>query len=287
MPLPESRWFRSVRGRSVAGAMAESLAEACPGRVMRCEKVLRGRTGRVLLVLDRISDPHNEAAAHRTAEALGVQHVWSVAPILASKKKRPAKRDAKSVAKGADGWLSLRRFETPSDCVSALRGDGWEIWCASDGPGSIPLSGSVPDCVAGAPKVAIVIGREADGVDAAFLDAAAQRTYVEMRGFTTSLNLSVATALILQRVFEWFPHWVGDLDESERDALRESWRHVIAKNDTAKRKLDKWLEAPDTIPDAKHAATATGDEDATVACGSWAPKKVQAQERAVVRGDTG
>ena len=83
----------------------------CPPRVIRCERVLRKRTKSVLLVLDRIHDPHNEAAVHRTAEALGVQHVWSVAPVLVDKKKRSAKRGAKTVAKGADAWLSLRRFD--------------------------------------------------------------------------------------------------------------------------------------------------------------------------------
>ena len=81
------------------------VTNQCPPRVVRCERVLRRRTKSVLLVLDRITDPHNEAAAHRCAEALGVQHVWTVATPLQPQKKR-AKRDTKSVAKGADGWLS-------------------------------------------------------------------------------------------------------------------------------------------------------------------------------------
>ena len=35
-----------------------------------------------------------------------------------------------------------------------------------------------------------------------------------MRGFTSALNLSVATALVLSRVFDWYPHFVGDLDDA-------------------------------------------------------------------------
>ena len=245
---------------------------SCPARVVRCEKVLRARTGRVLLVLDRIHDPHNEAAVHRTAEALGVQHVWSVAPVLVDKKKRSAKRGAKTVAKGADAWLSLRRFDDPEACVAALLADGWEIWCAADGAGALPLAAARPACVAAAPKVAVVVGREADGCDAAFLAAAARRVFVEMVGFTTSFNLSVATALILQRVFDWFPAWRGDLDRGERDALRDAWRPAIAKNDTAKRKLDAWLDAPETIRGA-------ASEAATVSCGSWAPKDFREREK--------
>ena len=83
------------------GPMQAEPSNQCPPRVVRCERVLRKRTKSVLLVLDRITDPHNEAAAHRCAEALGVQHVWTVAPPLQPVKKRP-KRDTKSVAKGAD-----------------------------------------------------------------------------------------------------------------------------------------------------------------------------------------
>ena len=136
-----------------------AATDQCPPRVIRCERVLRKRTKSVLLVLDRITDPHNEAAAHRCAEALGVQHVWTVAPPLQPQKKR-AKRDTKSVAKGADGWLSLQRFDNVASCVSALRVEGWDIWCAADGAGAVELSSDRPPDLSPA-KVAVVIGADA------------------------------------------------------------------------------------------------------------------------------
>ena len=249
----------------------------CPPRVIRCERVLRKRTKSVLLVLDRITDPHNEAAAHRCAEALGVQHVWTVAPPLQPVKKRP-KRDTKAVAKGADGWLSLQRFDNVASCVSALRVEGWDIWCAADGEGAVELGSDRPPDLTPA-KVAVVIGREADGCDAAFLAAAARRVYVPLRGFTSSLNLSVATALVLSRVFDWFPHFVGDLDESELRTLRDEWRPRIAPTPAARAQLGGWLDAPETIPRDDAAAAAAG-----VSCGSWAPRRIQEAERAAASG---
>lgn len=48
--------------------------------------------------------------------------------------------------------------------------------------------------------------------------------YLPTRGFTASLNLSVAAALILQRVIDWFPHFVGDLTPQEQAQVRSSWR---------------------------------------------------------------
>jgi len=249
----------------------------CPPRVVRCERVLRKRTKSVLLVLDRITDPHNEAAAHRCAEALGVQHVWTVAPPLQPVKKRP-KRDTKSVAKGADGWLSLQRFDNVASCVSALRVEGWDIWCAADGEGAVALGSERPPELTPA-KVAVVIGREADGCDAAFLAAATHRVYFPLRGFTSSLNLSVATALVLSRVFDWYPHFVGDLDDSELRDLREEWRPRIAPTPAARAQLGGWLDAPETIPLDDADAAAAG-----VSCGSWAPRKIQEAERAAASG---
>jgi tRNA G18 (ribose-2'-O)-methylase SpoU len=46
----------------------------------RVETVLRRRTQRVVVVLERLCDGHNYAAVLRTCEAAGVQHVWLVAP---------------------------------------------------------------------------------------------------------------------------------------------------------------------------------------------------------------
>lgn len=226
----------------------------------------------MLLVLDRITDPHNEAAAHRCAEALGVQSVWTVAPPLQPTKKRP-KRDTKSVAKGADGWLSLRRFDDVTSCVAALRAERWDIWCAADGDGAVALGADRPPNLAPT-KVAVVIGREADGCDAAFLAAATNRVYFPLRGFTSSLNLSVATALVVSRVFDWYPHFVGDLDESELRRLRDAWRPRIAPTEEARAKLGGWLDAPETIP-LDDAAAGAG-----VSCGSWAPRRFQEAERA-------
>ena len=100
-----------------------------------------------------------------------------------------------------------------------------------------------------------------------------------MRGFTSSLNLSVATALVLSRVFDWYPHFVGDLDDSELRTLRDEWRPRIAPTPAARAQLGGWLDAPETIPLDDSAAAAAG-----VSCGSWAPRKIQEAERAAASG---
>ena len=66
---------------SVPGAAPDDDAAApdddeCPERLRRMEAVLQRRTSRFLIVLERVLDGHNQQAVIRTAEAMGIQHVW-------------------------------------------------------------------------------------------------------------------------------------------------------------------------------------------------------------------
>ena len=50
-------------------------------RVLRkAETVLQRRTGRFVVVVERICTDHNHSAIVRTAEALGIQHLWLIEP---------------------------------------------------------------------------------------------------------------------------------------------------------------------------------------------------------------
>ena len=53
---------------------------------------------------------------------------------------------------------------------------------------------------------------------------------------------------MLSRVFDWYPHFVGDLDDSELRTLRDEWRPRIAPTPAARAQLGGWLDAPETIP---------------------------------------
>jgi hypothetical protein len=48
-------------------------------------------------------------------------------------------------------------------------------------------------------------------------------------GFSDSLNLSVAAAMILQRIFLLAPEARGNLTELEKSEIRESWYEKLAK----------------------------------------------------------
>jgi hypothetical protein len=62
------------------------------------------------------------------------------------------------------------------------------------------------------------------------LAAAQRRVYLPMYGFTESFNLSVATALILQRVLDACQASRGQLPESEIARLRLQWYSDLARS---------------------------------------------------------
>lgn len=119
--------------------------------------------------------------------------------------------------------------------IQALKDDGREIWAADVAKDAEELTSSGPPLPA---RLAIVIGREADGVSPAMLRACHRKVYLPMHGFTESFNLSVATALLLQRLFDICPSARGEMDEVERRGLRLQWFEHLVRSNPRKYKSD-------------------------------------------------
>lgn len=105
----------------------------------KAETVLLRRTARVILVIELSTDSHNYTAIIRTAECLGVQHIWVVkAPISIDEKTedeslailRNAQKYKKSkawetdkkefeehtaFARQAANWVSIRNFSSTEE----------------------------------------------------------------------------------------------------------------------------------------------------------------------------
>lgn len=174
-----------------------------PKRLARIREVVARRTYRATLLLEDITDPHNTSAVLRSCDAFGVQAVH----VVAGKRGFQA---ARAISKGAHRWLDVIRHDTGPDAVRALQADGFVVLAAS-------MEGDVrPEALAHTPKVAIVMGNEHRGptketralVDGTFA--------IPMRGFSDSLNVSVAAAITL---FAATSGHESELTESERDDL--------------------------------------------------------------------
>ena len=79
-------------------------------------------------------------------------------------------------------------------------------------------------------KLAIVFGTEAVGCTREMLEGSDLRVYLPLRGFADSLNLSVATALVLHQLFVLDPTVEGDMEPEERTSLRRQWFGKLVMN---------------------------------------------------------
>ena len=155
-------------------------------RLARLESVLRKRQPDLTVVMENIHDPHNVSAVLRSCDAAGVMGVQLVYtdtkfPDIGPKSSASAKK-----------WVERRRFATIAECYARLRQEGFTILATHLGrdarsPFELDL----------AAKVAFVVGNEHAGVSD---DAAAQAdaiVQIPMAGMIESLNVSVATGVLL------------------------------------------------------------------------------------------
>ena len=210
--------------------------------IRKAEAIIRWRCTSIVVVVERCVNDHNYSAILRTAEALGLQHVWMIDPpqgetplkenIQLSEEEKKSRAEHRLFAKKATEWLELRDFATTTDCIDALRTEGYQMWVTDLSQHAVAMTPedlSVVDQWPMPEKLAIVFGTEAVGVSQELLDAANLRVYLPLRGFADSLNLSVAAALVLQQLLVWEPHRIGDATESERRKLREIWFAKLAE----------------------------------------------------------
>lgn len=214
------------------------MTHDAPRRLRRAETILQRRTSRLILVMERPWNDDNVQAVLRTAESFGVQHVWTIRP--------PGEfvRHRRSVTKGSHLWVSRRSFPGIQECIGAVREEGMTLWATDLNDGADEIR-TAADLQPFPERVALVIGRELQGVSDELLLAADRRVYLPMAGFTESLNLSVATALVLQRCFDACPELVGAMGEEERTELRREWYGRLAgKNEAKQAAFREWADRP-------------------------------------------
>lgn len=156
------------------------------------QQVLAQRTRHFTVVLEDIYQPHNSSAVMRSCDIFGIQDVHVVENKYASKVSR-------HVARGAQKWLTFHRYRDKEsntlDCLQTLKNDGYQIVATTPHDGARLL----PDFDV-TRKTAFVFGKEKEGISDLVKRQADGFLKIPMVGFTESLNISVAAAIILNDV---------------------------------------------------------------------------------------
>jgi tRNA (guanosine-2'-O-)-methyltransferase len=186
--------------------------------------VLSQRTRHFTVVLEDIYQAHNASAVVRTCDIFGVQDIHAIENKYTNKVSR-------HVAKGSQKWLNIKRYREDGDnttaCLNHLKKEGYQII------GTTPHNNS---CMLQefdiTKKSAFVFGVEAEGISDIVKDNADGFLKIPMVGFTESLNISVAAAIILQDVTtklrESTINW--QLTDQEKKVLYFDWVKKTIKN---------------------------------------------------------
>lgn len=186
-------------------------------RVERMIRVLKHRQPDLTVVCENIHDPHNVSAILRSCDAVGIEQVQ----LLYTDHEFP-KLGKKSSA-SAKKWIDIRRYQHSEDLRQALKADNYQIYATQLSGHSV----SIYDIDWTRPS-AIIVGNEHQGVSDEVLQIADQSIYIPMLGMVQSLNVSVATAVILyeacrQRLINGqYPY--PDLTQEKLSAMLERWQ---------------------------------------------------------------
>lgn len=152
----------------------------------RLEQVLRQRQPDLTVVMENIHDPHNVSAILRSSDAAGVMEVQLVYtgtefPDLGKKSSASAKK-----------WVECRRFKSIEECYKKLHEEKYTVYATH-----LEVSARTPYEIDMTKKTAFVVGNEHEGVSAEAARLADGILQIPMLGMIQSLNVSVATAIIL------------------------------------------------------------------------------------------
>ena len=144
-----------------------------------------GRTP-LILVLDRITDVRNFGAICRTAECTGVNAV-----VIPTKGGALISSDAVKTSAGALNYLSICKEENLLNTITYLKESGFQVISCTEKTDKVvfDLEYNIP--------TAIIMGSEENGISKELIEASDISAKIPLHGEIASLNVSVATAVVL------------------------------------------------------------------------------------------
>ena len=142
------------------------------------------------LILDEIEDPHNFGSLIRTADASGVHGI-----IIPKRRSVGLTATVAKASTGAVEYVPVARVTNLARTIDELKERG--VWvCGTDAGAAMDyreLDGTLP--------IAIVIGSEGKGMSRLVKEKCDFLVQLPMKGHVTSLNASVAGALLMYEVY--------------------------------------------------------------------------------------
>ena len=189
-------------------------------RKQRFLEIISQRTNHFTVAMEDVFQMHNTSAVVRTCEVFGVQQAHSI-------EGRYGKRLDEKIAMGAQKWVDVFRYDDTQKCIDTLREKGYQIVATTPHKDAYLLNDFDIS-----KKSAFFFGTEKEGLSEKVLAQADTYLKIPMVGFTESLNISVAVAIVLQQLTDKLRRsnikW--QLTEEERYRILEQWTKVSVRN---------------------------------------------------------
>ncbi|MDB4709450.1 RNA methyltransferase [Flavobacteriaceae bacterium] len=188
------------------------------------KSILLNRTRHFTVVLEDIFQQHNSSAVIRSCDVFGIQDIHIIENKYHSKLSR-------HVAKGSQKWLNLNNYKedknNTKDCLTRLKNEGYQIIATSPHNNTCTLHD-----LDISKKSAFIFGVEKSGVSEEVLINSDEILTIPMVGFTESLNISVAAAIILENLTNKLrnSNYPWRLSEKEQEILYANWLEKSIKN---------------------------------------------------------
>lgn len=200
-----------------------------PERRQRLDGVLNRRQPDLTLIAENLHKPRNLSAVVRTCDAVGIPEIHVV----------PGEENVRKhwhTSQGAEKWVGLRVHESTRAACEQLRGQGFTILAAH-------LSDQARDYrdIDFTRPTALLIGTEAFGVRDEGLRWVDEEIVIPMMGMSQSLNVSVATAVVLyeavaqRRAAGLYDH--SRMDPEVHARTRFEWLHPTVARYCREREL--------------------------------------------------
>ena len=186
-----------------------------PQRLKRFREVLERRQKDLIVFAEDVKNEHNFSAIIRTCDAVGVMKV-----LYSSEAKKIPLNEGITV--GSEKWVEVERVQDPIRKLTELKKLGFQIvatYISSESVNFREVDYTKP--------TVIVVGNELKGVSEEVLKVSDRKIVIPMVGMARSLNVSVATAVILyeaQRQREEKGMYdKPSLSEEEIEGILEKW----------------------------------------------------------------
>lgn len=160
-----------------------------PERLATIKASLDSRQTDLTVVMENVRKPHNLAAVARTLEAVGGLEIHAITELTSI-------RLTQMSAGGTKKWIKVSKHPGTEQGLSYLKQQGFQIVATSLNENSKDYRD-----IDYTKPTAIMVGEELEGISEQAIQLADENISIPMIGMVQSLNVSVASALVLYEAY--------------------------------------------------------------------------------------